>query len=63
MFWRGGRRVKKCLMCQVAMLVWSYFAAVFLEPGKVPPGWSPFESDEVGPVTFPSDECTWTDIV
>ncbi|KAK9917860.1 hypothetical protein WJX75_009021 [Coccomyxa subellipsoidea] len=30
----------------VAMLVWSYFAAVFLEPGKVPPGWSPFESDE-----------------
>lgn len=55
--------MKKCLMCQVAMLVWSYFAAVFLEPGKVPPGWSPFESDEVGPVTFPSDECTWTDIV
>jgi hypothetical protein len=37
-------------MCQVAMLVWSYFAAVFLEPGKVP-----FESDEVGPVTTFSD--------
>lgn len=32
---------------QVAMLTWSYFAAVLLEPGKVPSGWSPFDSEGV----------------
>ncbi|EIE22918.1 zf-DHHC-domain-containing protein [Coccomyxa subellipsoidea C-169] len=30
----------------VVMLTWSYFACVLLEPGKVPQGWSPFETDE-----------------
>jgi hypothetical protein len=32
---------------QVAMLLWSYFVAVVTDPGKVPAGWSPFDSDEV----------------
>ena len=27
--------------------MWSYFAALLIEPGRVPPGWSPFPSDEV----------------
>ena len=29
------------------MLMWSYFAAVLTDPGRVPPGWTPFGSDEV----------------
>ena len=28
------------------MLLWSYFAAVLTEPGRVPPGWQPSEGDE-----------------
>ncbi len=32
---------------QVCMLLWSYFAAFLIEPGKVPAGWSPFSSEEV----------------
>lgn len=30
----------------VFMLLWSYFAAVLTEPGRVPPGWQPSEGDE-----------------
>ncbi|CAK0786961.1 hypothetical protein CVIRNUC_010175 [Coccomyxa viridis] len=30
----------------VVMLMWSYFAALLTEPGRVPSGWSPFPSDE-----------------
>ena len=33
------------LTAQVFMLLWSYFAAVLTEPGRVPPGWQP--SDDV----------------
>ena len=32
---------------QVAALLWAYFAAVLVDPGRVPPGWHPFGSDEV----------------
>lgn len=32
---------------QVIMLVWSYFAAVCIDPGQVPPGWLPFENEQV----------------
>jgi len=32
----------------IFMLLWSYFAAVLTEPGRVPPGWQPSESDEEG---------------
>ena len=35
------------MLAQVVMLLWSYFAALLSEPGKIPPGWSPFASDEV----------------
>ena len=28
------------------MLLWSYFAAVLTEPGRVPPGWQPSDGDE-----------------
>ena len=31
---------------QIFMLLWSYFAAVLTEPGRVPPGWQPSEADE-----------------
>lgn len=31
---------------QVFMLLWSYFAAVLTEPGRVPPGWQPSDGDE-----------------
>lgn len=27
------------------MLLWSYFAAVTTDPGRVPPGWHPFEDE------------------
>jgi len=30
----------------VFMLLWSYFAAVLTEPGRVPPGWQPCDGDE-----------------
>ena len=33
---------------QVVMLSWSYMAAVLTEPGRVPLGWTPFASTEVG---------------
>ena len=33
--------------------MWSYFAALLTEAGRVPPGWSPFPSDEVSPPAFP----------
>ena len=36
---------------QVAALLWAYFAAVLVDPGRVPPGWHPFGSDEV-PLRF-----------
>ena len=43
---------------QIFMLLWSYFAAVLTEPGRVPPGWQPAEFDEeacVHPLShFPS---------
>lgn len=31
---------------QVGMLLWSYFATFLTDPGRVPPGWHPFPSDE-----------------
>ena len=31
----------------MAALLWAYFAAVLVDPGRVPPGWHPFGSDEV----------------
>jgi hypothetical protein len=31
---------------QVAMVVWSYFAAVLTDPGRVPDGWSPFPDEQ-----------------
>lgn len=33
--------------CQVVMTVWSYFAAVMTDPGRVPEGWSPFPDEQV----------------
>mmetsp|Transcript_27492 Transcript_27492/g.69960 ORF Transcript_27492/g.69960 Transcript_27492/m.69960 type:complete len:318 (-) Transcript_27492:521-1474(-) len=30
----------------VAMLLWSYFAAVLTDPGRVPPGWHPFNDEQ-----------------
>ena len=38
---------------QVALLLWAYFAAVAVDPGRVPPDWHPFGSDEVRPATGP----------
>ena len=38
------------LLSQVFMLLWSYFAAVLTEPGRVPPGWQP--SDDVEEVRY-----------
>lgn len=32
---------------QVAMVLWTYFAAVVVDPGRVPPGWHPFPDDSV----------------
>ena len=29
------------------MTLWSYFACVMTDPGKVPRGWHPFPNDEV----------------
>lgn len=33
---------------QVALLLWAYLATFAANPGLVPPGWQPFELDEVG---------------
>jgi hypothetical protein len=35
-------------LAQVFMLSWSYIVAVITEPGRVPPGWTPFATSEVG---------------
>ena len=35
-------------LAQVFMLSWSYLVAVVTEPGRVPSGWSPFATSEVG---------------
>ena len=32
---------------QIAMVLWSYFAAVVTDPGGVPQGWTPFADEEV----------------
>lgn len=32
---------------QVLLLLWSYFAAVLTDPGRVPPGWHPFADEQV----------------
>ena len=45
MTWVPGR--------QVALLLWAYFAAVAVDPGRVPPDWHPFGSDEVRPAAGP----------
>ena len=34
------------------MLLWSYFAAVTTDPGRVPAGWHPFANDEVALLKF-----------
>lgn len=36
-----------CVTVQVAMLTWSYFAALITDPGEVPIGWHPFPDDAV----------------
>lgn len=35
------------MLLQVAMLTWSYFAALLTDPGEVPVGWHPFPDDAV----------------
>lgn len=36
------------LVLQVAMILWSYFAAVLTDPGRVPEDWHPFLDEQVG---------------
>lgn len=33
---------------QLVMLLWSYFAVVFTDPGSVPPNWRPELDEEIG---------------
>jgi hypothetical protein len=35
------------------MLLWAYFAAVTTDPGRVPPGWHPFQDEQVGSAALP----------
>jgi hypothetical protein len=47
------------LLLQVAMLTWSYFAALITDPGEVPIGWHPFPDDAVRS-SARSSSCTRT---
>ena len=50
----GGEVAAVAFACVVfhaamAMLLWSYFAASFTDPGRVPPGWTPFAHSDAQP--------------
>ena len=33
---------------QILLVLWTYFAAVLTDPGRVPPDWHPFVDEQVG---------------
>jgi len=46
--WKVTLRFRPWLV-QILLVLWTYFAAVLTDPGRVPPDWHPFLDEQVHP--------------